>query len=336
VTTQDILTYTKIAIAVLLICFGFLVGNPTNLEPLFQRGPGGGIWRGVSGVLLTTPFWLSGFNLVAQVMEEKRTDTPMHRVGGMIWLSIATSTVFYILIALACAYVGPWQNIVSADLPAAKAFELAFHSTVATRVVLLVALLGTFTVWNGCAIAACRMLFALGRAYMISSEAGRLHPRYRTPTAAVLFVGVCTALGVLLGRKAISPVINIASATYAVAYVVVSVALIRLRATHPLLARPFRVPGGVPTMVLGVLASFGFLGLALEGPWADSHGNMPPEWIAIIVWSVLGVVAWMVGRETRGVITPAARRAIILGELSSAVETRDAHGGGGVPAEVVE
>jgi len=60
VTTQDILTYTKIAIAVLLVACGLFAGHVSNLRPLFQYDAAGGAWRGIAAVLLTVPFWLSG------------------------------------------------------------------------------------------------------------------------------------------------------------------------------------------------------------------------------------------------------------------------------------
>src|SRR5208283_1630251 len=66
VTTQDILTYVKIAIALLLIGVALLAGQVTNLQPLFRYDVTGGVWAGIAAVLLTAPFWLSGFNLVAQ------------------------------------------------------------------------------------------------------------------------------------------------------------------------------------------------------------------------------------------------------------------------------
>ena len=296
--------------------FGFLSGRPENLQPLFQHDAAGGgeVWTGVVAVLLTTPFWLSGFNLVAQVMEEKRPNTPSHHVAWMIVLAIVMSSVFYILLTLASASVTPWPQLVSADLPAARAFELAFRSVVLARLVLVTALLGTVTVWNGAAIAASRMLFALGRARIIGGGWGELNARYSTPTAAIVFVGISTTIGVLLGRKAIGPVISIASTCFAAAYLMVCIAVARLRVSHPSLPRPFRVPGGIPTMAIGALASLVFLGLSFKGQWSDAHGGFPLEWGVIVVWALLGVTAWaMAGPDATQYLTR-ARQAVILGD----------------------
>ena len=205
--TQDILTYTKIGIAVLLVVFGFLSGHVENLQPLFQHDPAGRVWTGVAAVLLTTPFWLSGFSLVAQVMEEKTPDTPSNHVAGMIVLAIVTSSVFYILLTLASASITPWHQLIAADLPAARAFELAFRSVIFARLVLVVALLGTVTVWNGAAIAASRMLFALGRARIIGAGLGELNTRYNTPTAADHVRWCLDGHWRIHGRKAIGPVV---------------------------------------------------------------------------------------------------------------------------------
>jgi basic amino acid/polyamine antiporter, APA family len=253
----------------------------------------------------------------------------------MIVLSIVVSTVFYILLTLASAVVTPWPSLVSADLPVARAFEVAFHSELLARLVLLAALLGTITVWNGSAIAASRMLFALARAHFIGANLERIDPTYRTPTAAIVFVGMTTAVGVLLGRTAIGPVINIGSSCFAAAYLVVCVGAIRLRSSHPSLARPFRVPGGVPTMVLAALASLFLLGLSLQGPWSDAGGRLPVEWGVIATWALLGVGAWIAGRQRRDSVSPQSRLALIYGSQAPMIGANPLASAPGNPLDVV-
>jgi amino acid transporter len=310
---QDVLTYMKIALALVVIVVGLSWGRTANLRPFFQESATQSARSGVLSVFLTSPFWLAGFSVIARVMEEKAPRTSLRMVGRMILFSIVAAVLFYCLIILACSMILPWPTLVTLDLPAARGFEVAFGSSLLTKTVLVVALLGNITVWNSSVIAGSRILFALGRAHIVGGVFGRLHPRHGSPAIAIAFLSLASCIGIMLGKRAIVPVVNVASCCFAMSYLLVCLSVLKLRRTRPELERPYRVPGGQLTAVLAAVASLAMVWLALYQPAVGAAGRVPMEWTVLIVWTLLGCVFWMAAQGLRRRISEPERRALILG-----------------------
>lgn len=310
---QDALTYMKTALALGFIVVGLSWGRAVNLRPLFQESATHSAWGGMLNVFLTSPFWLAGFSVIARVMEEKAQRTSLRMVGRMILLAIVAAVLFYCFVILACSMILPWRTLVTLDLPAARGFEVAFGSSLLTKTVLVVALLGNITVWNSSVIAGSRILFSLGRARIVGAMFGRLHPLHRSPAIAIAFLSLASCIGIMLGRRAIVPVVNVASCCFAMSYLLVCLSVLKLRRTRPELERPYRVPGGRLTAVLAAAASLLMIGLALYQPAMAAYGRVPMEWTVLSVWTLLGCVFWMAAQGLRGRISEPERRALILG-----------------------
>ena len=311
---QELLTWSKIGISALLIVAGIAWGKTENLKPLIAAvAPGSAKWTGVLAVFVAAPFWLAGFNSPAQVIEEKRPETSYLRVARAILLSIAVASIFYALVILACSMAAPWQGLISLEFPAARAISAALHSEVGAKLVLLSGLVGLLATWNATLVAGSRVLFALGRAHMIHQYFGRVHPLHGTPSNAVVFSGAVSTIGILLGRGMISPIVNLDSSCLVFLYVLVSVAMIRLRIVQPDRKRPYRIRAGYAIAVMSAVATGFMLAESLYLPYASKPGVIPAEWITLIVWAALGYAAWTRSSSTRKELNEPERRQIILG-----------------------
>lgn len=313
---QSALTWALIASSAVFIGAGLLRGEMVNLEPYFQRGRSGSIWGGILAVFVTTPVWYGGFNVIPQVMEERSPGTALRSVGRVILFSIAAAGFFYCLIILASTLVRPWPALVKLELPAAGAFRAAFRSPWAANLVLVAALLGLVTTWNAVLVAASRVLFALGRARIISPVFGDIHPRFHTPHRALLFVFVVASGGVFLGRSVILPIVNMGATCFAFAYLLTALGVIRLRETRPGQERPCRVPGGKATAAVTVLVCLFMFLLSLYQPYESTQGVLPLEWILLLGWIVLGTLFWVLADGVRKQVGEAARRKLILGNAA--------------------
>jgi APA family basic amino acid/polyamine antiporter len=314
---QEVLTYALILISIVFISAGIFWGKVSNLEPLFAKSGIGPVLGGITAVFIMIPFMLSGFEVIPQTVEEKAPGTSLKLVGKVILLSIGAACVFYLLCILSASMAIPWKKIVPMELPAAGAFEAAFRSSLMAKVVLFAGLFGIITTWNTCFIVATRIIFSLGRARIISPVFGKIHPVFRSPYSAVIFVGIAGSLGTLLGRSAIVPVANVAGATMALAYATTCFVLIKLRRVRPGQHRPYRVPGGTGTAVFGLLSALFMLFLALYFPFVSARGRIPMEWAIFFAWAILGMIFWFFARKVRQTVSEAERYRLILGKTGS-------------------
>jgi len=309
---QSFVTWAKIAISLALAFAGLLWGKSANLQPLIVAPAGAAKSAGALAVFVTAPFWYAGFNSVAQVVEEKKSDTSYARVAFALLASIAGAALFYAVLIVACSMATPWQGIVSLDFPAAGAFQAALHSELGAKIVLLSGLIGLLATWNACFVAGSRLLFALGRAHMIDRRFGNVHRLHRSPGNAVVFVGAVSALGIFLGRGMISPIVSMDSTCFVVLYMVVSAAMLRIRLTQPERNRPYRVPYGYLVASLSLAATFFMLIESLYLPFAHSH-KIPVEWFTFLGWGLLGYAFWRLSTAARNDMDESDRRQIILG-----------------------
>jgi amino acid transporter len=312
---QNVLTALFVTASLGFIVAGIGWGAVENLYPLFQETDAGraSVIPGILAVLMTAPYFLAGFDTIPQVLEEKDASTSLRSVGWMMLLAVGLAGVFYVLVIVSASMAMPWPELLALDeLPAAAAFRATFESPIVADCVLAAALLGLLTSWNAIFMAASRLLFALGRARMIPPVFKAVHPRFRSPTGAVLFVGAIGALGVPLGQGGLTPVLNMGVICWAAVFLLVSVGTLRMRIQQPDLSRPFRVPGGRLVMTLGVIGAAFFVFLSLRDPYVSADG-IPMEWALLAVWILLGAGFWWMARQVRNEVTEDTRRRLIFG-----------------------
>ena len=312
---QDWLTYGKIAISVVFFGLAFFGGSAANLTPGIPMAPSGGpAWGGLLAVLGVTPWFFGGFNGIPQAFEERAEGTSTRTLGLIVVASVLAASVYYGMSALATGFAAPWQEVVKADLPVAAAYRIGFGEW-AARLVLLAGIFGIVTVGNGAMIAATRLLFAMGRARMITPGFTRLHPDTGAPVAAINFVLVFGVASAFLGKGGIAPIVNVGSAAACLAYFVSSLAVWRLRTLEPDRPRPYRIPLGIGVSLLAAGGSLFLLWSALRQHWIDAAGGFPLEWVVILVWAALGYWLWLRAAPARAVLAPGEQRKIVVGDV---------------------
>ena len=303
-----------VAITFIFIGSGLFGGSWENFSPAFSSSGTEGIGPILSGILLvlvTVPFWFVGFDTIPQGAEEADSTMAPRRFARLIVGSIIAATLFYIVLIVSVGRIVPWETIVNTDLPAARAFESAFSSRTMVNLVLVAALLGLFTSWNGFFLAGSRVLFSLGRGRMISAAFGEAHPRHGTPHRAVLLTGLLTLMSPFLGRQALLSFVNAGSFCIGIAFLGVALSVLRLRRTHPQLHRPYRIPGGA-TVPLVAAASALLLLLVMVWPGSPAALSWPREVIILSVLTLLGTGFWLGGTRSRGLVSEHQRTFLIL------------------------
>lgn len=270
-----------LVVGVVLVTGAFVGGDTTNMRPLFTGGA-----AGIITVLVATPFLFVGFDVIPQSAEE--IDLDFRRIGQVLLLSVGLAIGWYVMIMLTVGSAMPAAELADSDLAAADGMSALWGSETMGVVLVLGGIAGILTSWNGFLLGASRLVYAMARSGMLPRWFARLHPRYRTPTNAILFIGGLSVLAPLFGEQTLVWLVDAGGLAIVVAFLMVSLSFLVLRRREPEMPRPFRAPGG---QALGVVAAVLAAGLAvLFLPAMPAALIWPYEWVIIGAWALLGLV----------------------------------------------
>jgi amino acid transporter len=309
------LTILFISLTFIFVIAGMIMGDWNNLSPLFSTNHSGSISAGIAMVLVTVPFWFVGFDTIPQAAEEANDTISAKTIGLLIPLSIVAAVSFYILLIMSTSIAAPWNDIINDKLPTAKAFEIATESPFLVKLILVTAIVGLLTSWNGFFLAGSRVLFAMGRGKIIAPTIGKSHPIYKTPYKAVMFSGVVTFLASLMGPGAMISFVNVGSLCIVIAFFGVSASFLSLRQKFPDLHRPYKTPGGKLLGLVGMVGSLCIL-LLMVFPNSPVALVWPFEWGIFLTFSVLGILFWLLSAKSRDSVPKKERDYLILEKYS--------------------
>lgn len=305
------LTILFVLLTFVFVITGFVMGEWDNIKPMFSGNSTGSIAAGIAMVLVTVPFWFVGFDTIPQAAEEADESISFKTIGLLILVSIISAVIFYMMLILSTSMAAPWNDILDKKLPTASAFEQATDSTVMVNIILITALVGLLTSWNGFFLAGSRVLFALGRGKIISPAFGKSHPKFQTPYKAVIFSGVITFAASLMGQGAMTAFVNVGSLCIVIAFFGVSFSFLSLRKKYPDLHRPFYAPGGKALGFVSITCTLCML-LAMIYPTSPAALAWPLEWGIFAVFTLLGLVFWRFSSKSRNAVSKKERDYLVL------------------------
>jgi len=281
VTFQRVVTFTFLAVVCALIVCGFVFGSAQNLRPMFQPADGHSWTSGAFWIFAQCAMLLNGFQAALYVIEERATDVSVRTATLSMVGGIVAAALFYSGIILAAGRMLPWQQILAAHLPAVAAFNALTPNGVVGSVVLVVSIASTAKTWNALVLMASRILLA-------QAGAGMLPPFCKKASTAILTVTLLSILGMLLGKGALIPIINMATICITLIVVLALIVLLKLRRALPQ-SPGFAVPGGLPTILVCLAGALLMAGFAFFGPLLRAPGHLPLEWMLMAAWAALSV-----------------------------------------------
>jgi len=304
-TMQEYLTVVLLIGIVGIIIASFSAGTAANMKPLWGEGPATG--QGFMALLITVPVWYSGFNAVAQALGEVRQLQARH-ISRIIVGTLFGTALFYMCVLVAVSYGAAPEDLAATSPALLGIFEPG--SVWGPRIVLLVGLLGILTSWNFLFFVGTRLLFALSRAHMIPKPFSRVHPKFGAPHLAVVFVGLSTLTGSLSGRGILELVVNTSGICFAVIYLLVALAQVRLAKSSVVPGEKEKASGLRLGRIASVTAACMVL-FAIVVTFRASDRMLPLEWSVLIVWIVAGAVTWLLGRSFRESVSEPKRRELL-------------------------
>src|SRR5262249_52861978 len=188
---QTMLTVAKVAaIGILLI---LLLGFGIVHVPASTGGVNAiGFIRAVSAGL----FAFGGWHMVTYAAEETR-DAP-RTIPRALMLGTAVVVAIYLLLNAAYFVVLPIDRVLSSTRIAAGASSNVARPTAAGAIPLLVAV-SSFGAMSGIILAGPRVYYAMAQDGLLFDWMGGLHPRFRTPAAAIAAQALWSSVLVLTG-----------------------------------------------------------------------------------------------------------------------------------------
>jgi len=297
---QTIAVAFLLAVGLILLTGMFVGGDAGNFDPWFAGGLAGFV-----GVLVATPFLFVGFDVIPQSAEE--INLPQRQVGRLLVVSVLMATTFYIAVVISVGSALPHAELAAAELASAAGMAALWNSPAMGTLLVLGGIAGILTSWNGFLIGASRIIYAMAVSGMLPRWFAYLHPRYRTPTHALLVIGGLSVLAPLFGRPMLVWLVDAGGMNIVIAFFLVSLSFLVLRRREPDMPRPFRVPAGP---VIGWAAAVLSLGLAvLYLPGMPAALVWPAEWLIVGLWWLVGL--WFVLRLPRIGAGPDAEEQLI-------------------------
>jgi basic amino acid/polyamine antiporter, APA family len=276
-TFQNWTTFGTLALFVVFVGFGVARGSTANFPPLFTHTP----FVSILLVLQIVPYYMTGYESVTKAAEEANPEFRSRGFTRAIYAAIVVGFVFYIIVIAAVAFVAPWRQLTGAPFMTAVAFERAIGSRWIVSVILSAALLSLFKVFNGNFVAATRLLFAMGRRGLVDGRLANVHPQNQTPSTAVVWVGIATALCLFLGSAILVPISEVGSVASATGWLATCAAYLWMRPA--ILDQTIALLGALVGLAMVLMKVLPFVPGHFSG-W---------EWLALLLWITLGI---LVGR----------------------------------------
>lgn len=197
---QLALTWLKGLLILVIAGFCFFApgssGSLANLRTSFatHNTPFAGFMIALTAALWAYDGWSDVTQLAGEVQNPRRS-LPLALIGG-----VATVAILYMLTNAAIQFVLPASVIATTDRPAADAMRLAagHWGSALVSIGMAVSIASTFV---GSSLSGARIPFAAARDGLFFRQLAHVHPRFHTPsTALIVQAALSTALLLVIGR----------------------------------------------------------------------------------------------------------------------------------------
>ena len=252
---QFLFTLLKVAIILGIVAVGFSYGGGTwaNFATEFTGAKGGvaGFFAALVAALWAYDGW-NDLNMVAGEIRNPQRNIPL----ALIW-GVATVGALYILVNAAVQYVLPAAAIAASDRPASDAVALVLGQLGASLVSAGMAISMLVTL-NGTVMSGARVPFATARDGYFFKAIAVVHPRFHTPSVAIVAQCLLAIVLLLLGGS-FRQFFSLAIFAEWLFYMIAGSTVFVFRRRQPTLDRPYRVWGYPVIPALFVLASAALL-----------------------------------------------------------------------------
>jgi basic amino acid/polyamine antiporter, APA family len=267
---QLVFTVLKVVIilGIVVVCFsgaGSATGRGwSNFASTFAGAKGGiaGFMAALVAALWAYDGW-NDLNMVAGEVKRPERNIPIALIAG-----VATVGVLYVLMNAAVQYVLPAKVIAASPRPASDAVALVMGRVGASIVSAGMAISMLVTL-NGTIMSGARVPFAVARDGYFFSALAEVHPRFHTPSVALVLQAVLSIALLLLGGN-FRQLFSLAIFAEWLFYMIAGSTVFVFRWRDPDAVRPYRMFGYPFVPALFIAAATVLLCYTFRGDWPNS------------------------------------------------------------------
>src|ERR1700683_3611115 len=290
---QLVFTVLKVAIilGIVVICFsgaGSAAGRGwSNFATTFTGAKGGiaGFMAALVAALWAYDGW-NDLNMVAGEVKRPERNIPIALIAG-----VATVGVLYVLVNAGVQYVLPANAIAASPRPASDAVALVMGRMGASIVSAGMAISMLVTL-NGTIMSGARVPFAVARDGYFFSALAEVHPRFLTPSVALLLQAVLSIVLLLLGGN-FRQLFSLAIFAEWLFYMIAGSTVFIFRWRDPDAPRPYRMIGYPFVPALFIIAAAVLLYYTFREDWPNSFYGL------LVILAGVPVFAWFRSKKSR-------------------------------------
>jgi len=245
-------TFIKLAALVALVACSFILpgGSPENFSPLLPNQSFSGM-LGPLGLAMVAALWAyDGWIEITYVAGEVKN--PQRNLPLSIIYSMLVVIVIYVVVNLAYTYVLSVGRMASSPLVGWDVATIIIGSAGAALMTIGI-LISTLGANHGIVFTAARIPYAMSKARLFFKSMAHVHPRFRTPTTALIVQGIWGCVLAMTGSyDQLFTYVVFASWVF---YAMSCGAVIILRRSSPQMQRPYKTWGYPVTPIVFILFS---------------------------------------------------------------------------------
>ncbi len=284
---QVALTVIKISAILAVVVLGFLLAGkraPSSAPVFpssFSLSLATGFLTAMVGALWAYDGWID-LTFAGSEIQEPQKNIPRAVVGGTVAVG-----VIYLLANAVYFHVLPIETVARVQNVASETVR-AFAGETAAAWITAAMVISAFTTLNSSILTGARVPYAMARDRLFFRMADGVHPKYRTPSGALVFQGCMASLMVLTGQ--FDDLFSLFIFAQWIFYALTVTSVFGLRKKEPELPRPYRAWGYPVLPALFVIGAAALtVNLYIQRPMRSSIG------LVLILFGLLFYDRWRKG-----------------------------------------
>ena len=190
---QTLSTVGKLLPIVAIILFGLIKGTTHNINTITTTMVGAGFGAAILGTLWAYDGWIGLTNMAEELREPKK-------LPKALILGVGVVIAVYVLVNIAMLSVMPVDSIIASKNPACDVATILFGSSAATFIIAGI-MVSVFGAMNSYIMTGARVPLAMSerRQLPFYKTLSSLHPKFKTPTNALIVECILAIIYVLSG-----------------------------------------------------------------------------------------------------------------------------------------